>query len=97
MAVTFVAPAIFIIDRLVTEHRVGTSIYYLVRWRGFPPSDDTIEPLKNLRADLAPAQLTSLREDFRNRATAADDEALPLLAESRAAHTFVSNVLLILE
>lgn len=75
----FIAPAIFIIDRLVTEHRVGTSIFYRVRWRGFPPSDDTIEPLKNLRADLTPAQLTSMRDDFRNRATAADDEALPML------------------
>ena len=67
------------IERLVTEHKQGQRITYRVRWEGWPPSDDSLEPLAALRQQLTPQALARMRSAFQQRDTQAEDEALTQL------------------
>ena len=59
---------------------------YRVRWQGYGPDDDTLEPLKTLRKQLSARALRQLRDGFDVRTSAADDEQLSLLVGSPPLH-----------
>ena len=75
-----------VIDRFVTAHKSGSSMLYRVRWQGYGPDDDTLEPLKTLRKQLSARALRQLRDGFDVRTSAADDEQLSLLVGSPPLH-----------
>ncbi len=55
-------PTTFIAEKLVDKKKLNGKEYYKVRWKGFPPEQDTWEPRKNLLEDLP-----LLVKDFDNK------------------------------
>lgn len=41
---------VFEVERIVAQRKRGRRLEYLVRWRGYPPEEDTWEPLASLRS-----------------------------------------------
>jgi hypothetical protein len=55
----------FTVDRIVAQRRRGRRIEYLVMWKGYPPEENTWEPLAHLRGTADEA----LAEFRRNQAS----------------------------
>ena len=77
--VSAVQDELHVMDRFVTEHKQGVRKSYRVRWVGFPPSEDTIEPLSELRKDLHPDLLKRMQQEFLARRTAAEGLKPPMI------------------
>lgn len=57
----------FKVDRILDRFKQGNQWVLKVSWKGFPVSEATIEPEKNIKEDLKPAEFRKLMKDFRER------------------------------